>query len=112
MLGFGGALGTYEGLAPFTSWRCDGSCICCKPRFDLDEFGRLVIPNAITYSVAVLDNAGNPIVRFGHYGNYDAQGAGSPEARPDIPLGWPLGVGVCGDHLATVMWAPPPPAGR
>jgi hypothetical protein len=98
-LGFDGVLCVYDGLAPFSSWRCDGSCICCKPRFDLDEFGRLVIPNAITYSVAVVDNAGNPILRFGHYGNYDAQGPGSLEPKPDIPLGWPLGAGVCGDRV-------------
>jgi hypothetical protein len=99
VLGFDGVLGVYEGLAPFSSWRCDGSCICAKPRFDLDEFGRLVIPNAITYSVAVVDNAGNPILRFGHYGNYDSQGPGSLEPKPDIPLGWPLGAGVRGDHI-------------
>ena len=41
----GQRLATYPDFAPFSAWRCDGSCICCKPRFDLDEFARLVIPN-------------------------------------------------------------------
>ena len=80
-----------------------------KPRFDLDRYGRLAMPNAVTNSVTVLDNAGNRIVEFGAYGNLDSQyvnrdtdrgRAGKPTvATPEIPLGWPTGVGVSEDHI-------------
>jgi hypothetical protein len=99
VMGFEGVKQVYPGLAPFSRWRCDGACVCTKPRFDVDGFGRLVIPNAITFSVSVVDNVGNPIVRFGHYGNYDARGPGSTEPEPAIPLGWPTNVGAVGDHF-------------
>ncbi|MGQ9662976.1 MAG: hypothetical protein ACUVWX_11675 [Kiritimatiellia bacterium] len=98
-LGFSGVLQIYPDFAPFSSWRCDGSCICCKPRFDVDEFGRLIVPNALTFSVTVYDNAANPLLRFGRYGNFDAQGPQSKEPKPEIPLGWPNGAGICGDHV-------------
>jgi hypothetical protein len=98
-LGFTNVLQLYPGFAPFSAWRCDGSCICCKPRFDVDEFGRLVVPNAITFSVTVFDNAANPLLRFGNYGNFDAQGPASKEPKPEIPFGWPTGAGICGDRV-------------
>jgi hypothetical protein len=98
-LGFENVERIYGDLAPFSAWRCDGSCICCKPRFDVDDFGRLYIPNALTFSVAIVDNAGNPITRFGQYGNFDAKGPQSAEPKPAVPLGWPTGIGVSGDHL-------------
>ena len=98
-LGFEGVRNVYPGLAPFSQWRCAGACVCTKPRFDVDEFGRLAMPNAITFSVRLVDNAGNQILEFGHYGNYDAQGPGSAEPNPAIPLGWPTNVAVVGDHL-------------
>ena len=41
---------------------------------NVDDFGRLYIPNAITYSVSLRDNADNEIVSFGDYGNFDCQG--------------------------------------
>jgi DNA-binding beta-propeller fold protein YncE len=56
----------------------------------VDDFGRLYIPNGITYSVSVRDNADNEIVRFGGYGNFDCQGPASKEPRPEIPLGWAI----------------------
>ena len=40
-MGFEGVEQVYPGLAPFSQWRCDGSCVCTKPRFDVDGFGRL-----------------------------------------------------------------------
>ncbi|HUS90424.1 MAG TPA: hypothetical protein VM695_01195 [Phycisphaerae bacterium] len=99
VMGFEGVRAVYPGLAPFSQWRCAGSCVCTKPRFDVDEFGRLAIPNAITFSVRILDNAGNELLRFGHYGNYDARGPGSAEPRPAVPLGWPTNVAVIGDRV-------------
>ena len=76
-----GALTAYPGLA-LQVWE---GCVCKEARFDLDGYGRLYVPNAATYSVRVLDNAGNEIARFGHYGNADSRG-------PAIPFGFPMAV--------------------
>jgi len=105
VMGFEGVKAVYPGLAPFSRWRCAGSCVCTKPRFDVDGFGRLILPNAITFSVTVLDNAGNRLVEFGHYGNFDARGPGSDEPSPAIPLGWPTNAAVAGDcvYVADVL---------
>ncbi len=99
VMGFEGVEQVYPGLAPFSQWRCDGACVCTKPRFDVDDFGRLFLPNAMTFSVTVMDNAGNALATFGHYGNFDSQGSGSLEPVPAIPLGWPTNVGVAGDYV-------------
>ena len=48
-----------------------GGCICCNCRFDLDYFNRSFAPEPLTYTVAVLDAAGNLILRVGRYGNAD-----------------------------------------
>ncbi|MBL8795427.1 MAG: hypothetical protein JNM56_16095 [Planctomycetia bacterium] len=85
-----GAIGKYPGCGPVSRWRAVGACACTKPRFDVDGFGRLYIPNGITYSVSVRDNSDNEIVRFGGYGNFDCQGPKSKEPRPEIALGWPV----------------------
>jgi len=98
-LGFKNVLNTYGGCGPISGWRCDGACACVKARFDVDAYGRLYIPNAITFTVRVCDNAGNSIVSFGQYGNYDCQGAQSAEPKPAIPLGWPIAVGASEDHI-------------
>jgi DNA-binding beta-propeller fold protein YncE len=98
---------TYHGLAPFSaSWEAFGSntcCVCRVPRFDLDRYGRLILPNAITNSVVLYDNAGNKILEFGKYGNFDSQyvnpntEAGKSKkptiASPAIPLAWPTCAG-------------------
>ncbi|MFQ5809971.1 MAG: hypothetical protein ACE5JM_10165, partial [Armatimonadota bacterium] len=81
-----GALAAYPVLAP----QANKGCVCKEARFDLDSWGRLYIPNALDYLVRVVDNAGNEIVRFGHYGNPDSRGPGSALPEPDIPLGWPI----------------------
>ena len=46
--------------------------------------------------VCVVDNAGNLIDQFGHYGNIDSRGPGKDSAikTPPVPLGWPEAVGV------------------
>ncbi len=99
---FEGALAVYPELAPFSGWRRSDGCVCRTPRFDLDPYGRLVIPNAITCSVRVVDNAGNEVLSFGRYGNFDSQyvpeGAKDKDARPliakpEVPLAWALGAG-------------------
>ena len=88
-----GAVAVYPDFAPFSGGHGSG-CACRNPRFDLDPYGRLYIPNAVRCSVAVVDNAGNAILRFGRYGNADDPGKGE-----DIPLGWPIGVGISRKHI-------------
>ncbi len=102
-----GAKQIYHGLAPFSaSWEGFGSntcCVCRVPRFDLDRYGRLILPNAITNSVKIYDNAGNVVVEFGKYGNFDslyvnpnteAGKSGKPTiSTPAIPLAWPTCAG-------------------
>jgi len=61
-------------------------------RFDLEPWGRPCIPNARDCYVAVVDNAGNEILRFGYYGNPDSVGPQSPVPEPDVPLGGPMAV--------------------
>lgn len=85
-----GALARYAGCGPVSRWNAVGACACTKPRFDVDDYGRLYIPNGITYTVSMRDNADNEIVRFGGYGNFDTQGPDSKEPRPEVPLGWPV----------------------
>jgi len=94
-----GAVAAYPGCGPVSRWRAVGACACTKPRFDVDEFGRLYIPNGITFTVSVRDNAGNQIARFGGYGNYDCQGPASAEPIPAIPLGWPVAAGASDRHI-------------
>ena len=96
-----GAKASYPGCAPLSGrWSSTISvCVCTKPRFDVDGFGRLYIPNAFTYKVRVVDNAGNPILRFGGYGNFDAAGPGSAEPKPEIPLGWPITAGASDRYI-------------
>jgi hypothetical protein len=109
--GFTGAIATYPGLAPFSKAGIGGNtcCVCRGPRFDLDRYGRLALPNAVTCSVWVLDNAGNRIGEVGKYGNFDSRyvnahtkggAAGKPTvAAPEIPLAWPTGAGFSEEHL-------------
>ncbi len=110
---FAGADRYYPGLGPISGRHCDtptaakqGCCVCRGPRFDLDMFDRLYVPNAITNSVRVLDNSGNLICEFGGYGNFDSlfvpEGAdgGKPIcAGPEIPLGWPVGAASSENHV-------------
>lgn len=89
-----GSVMTYPGCGPISRWRAAGACACTKPRFDVDDYGRLYIPNGITFSVSVRDNANNETVCFGGYGNYDCRGKNSREPKPAIPLGWPVSAGA------------------
>ncbi|MEX0702355.1 MAG: hypothetical protein WD069_09695 [Planctomycetales bacterium] len=59
-----------------------GGCACWNTRFCMDYFGRSFAPEIDRYQVAVLDAAGNLILRVGRYGNVDSAG---PDSR--VPLG-------------------------
>jgi hypothetical protein len=55
--------------------KTDGfGCDCSNSRFDLDHFARSFAPEVEHCSVAVLDSAGNLILRVGTYGNVDDAG--------------------------------------
>lgn len=71
-------------------------CNCWHSRFCLDTFARSFAPEPDLYSVAVLDAAGNLIVRVGRYGNADD---GTPLA-PHPLLKAPRSIG--GDEVALV----------
>jgi hypothetical protein len=97
---FEGASTVYPHLAPRTS----GGCVCKEARFDLDEFGRLYVPDVMDFCVRVYDNSANLLCKMGYYGNSDAVGgqnsgptAGLPlpsSAAPEISFGWPMTCGV------------------
>jgi DNA-binding beta-propeller fold protein YncE len=101
-----GALKAYPLLAPFSY----EGCACQTPRFEVDDFGRLYIPNAYTCSVRVVDNEGNEITRFGSYGNFDdgvraeaAAGQKTDSAaapvKPAIPLAYPVSAKASFKHI-------------
>jgi DNA-binding beta-propeller fold protein YncE len=80
-------LWAYHGVSPMPS-RKGARCSCQVPRFDVDLYGRVWVPDAFRFSVAVLDSDANPITRFGAYGNADSGGPESKVPEPEIPLGW------------------------
>ena len=65
------ATAVYPGLGSMAGSVGHG-CSCRKPMFHVDGYGRLAIPNAITFKVRLMDNAGNEILEVGKYGNIDA----------------------------------------
>jgi len=69
-------------------------CACWNARFDLDEFARSFAPEVDRYRVAVLDKAGNLILRIGRYGNVD-------DGKPLVENGGPaVPRSVGGDEVA------------
>jgi hypothetical protein len=89
----------FPGLAPFSGFDRSDGCVCQTPRFDVDDFGRVYLPNALTCSVAIVDDAGNEIVQFGGYGNFDSQGPKSGIPNPAIPLAYPVAVQISQRHV-------------
>jgi hypothetical protein len=85
-----GAQWFYGGLGFCTP----GGCVCWNSRFDLDYFSRSFAPETLHCSVAVLDSAGNLILRVGRYGNVD-------DGKPLIPDGGPAKTqAIGGDEVA------------
>ncbi|MBL8028982.1 MAG: hypothetical protein JNL74_21345, partial [Fibrobacteres bacterium] len=91
-------------MSPFSADRL-GGCVCRSPRFDLDPYGRLFVPDAITCQVSVADNAGNMIHRFGKYGNIDSRGtlSGLPTQEvingSEVPLCFPTSAAATEDYI-------------
>lgn len=88
------------GYAGFNGNHAGGGCACWFPRFALDLFARSIAPETQQYSVAVLDTAGNLILRIGKYGNVDNAGPGSliPFGGDEVSLFHPLYVGTHTDR--------------
>lgn len=74
-VGFGGFNVTHSG----------GGCSCKNCRFALDLFARSFAPEIEHYSVAVLDSAGNLVLRVGRYGNVDDGAPLVKEGGPPEP---------------------------
>ncbi len=83
------ATAIYPGLGSFAGGIGTG-CSCRKPTFAVDGYGRLAIPNSITFNVRLLDNAGNEILTLGKYGNLDGILARLRDAQKALPAGNPL----------------------
>lgn len=82
------------GFAGFNMHGAGGGCACWFSRFTLDYFARSIAPEPHQYRVAVLDKAGNLILRIGQYGNVD-------DGRPLVAAGGPRGArGIGGDEVA------------
>jgi len=72
-------------------------CSCEQMRFDVDGFGRVFAPDTVRFQAVVLDTAGNPVGRFGTYGNSDSQLAGGAALR----FAWPEFV-LAGDEAVYI----------
>ncbi|MEX0703232.1 MAG: hypothetical protein WD069_14150, partial [Planctomycetales bacterium] len=70
------------GFAGFNMHGHMGGCACWFSRFQLDHFARSIAPEPDQFRVAVVDSAGNLILRIGQYGNVDD---GKPLIADDGP---------------------------
>jgi hypothetical protein len=85
------------------------------PRFGVDEYGRVYYPNGIESRVGIIDNAGNPVLSFGTYGNRDdgvpmrdaGSGMRNDRANPSrishpastIYMAWPMSVDADDEYI-------------
>ncbi|MFH1022626.1 MAG: SMP-30/gluconolactonase/LRE family protein [Planctomycetota bacterium] len=81
--------GFFPGISPVSTAPSRMCCACFTPRFDLDGFDRVFVPDVARFSVRVLDSAGNELTRIGRYGNADSAGPGSKIPEPEIAFAWP-----------------------
>ncbi|MFO7897426.1 MAG: hypothetical protein R6V58_00025, partial [Planctomycetota bacterium] len=80
-----GAKWVHPGFSPMLSRISDNrggpGCSCRNGRFDLDGFGRLFIPDAVSGRVEVTDGNANTILFIGR--------RGEPDEETGVELGWP-----------------------
>jgi hypothetical protein len=74
-------------------------CHCWNARFCLDYFARSFAPETRHFSVAVLDSAGNLVLRVGQYGNVD-------DGKPLDPKGGPPNTRPIGGDEVSLFHAP------
>src|SRR5262249_14216582 len=112
-----GALWWRSGFSPVGKTQGNDQCHCTASDFDVDDFGRVFLPDTGRFRVGVLDTNGNEILSFGAYGNQDFCGPESyvidpttkllrprqpsdpaslvsPFATPEIAFGWIVGLAV------------------
>jgi DNA-binding beta-propeller fold protein YncE len=80
----------YYGVSPIPF----GHCICAASQFDVDGFGRSIVPDTQNCCIKVIDPAGNLIVALGGYGNWDSKGPESSVPVPKIPIRSADGIAV------------------
>ncbi len=80
-----GAKWIHPGFSPMLSRVSDDrggpGCSCRNGRFDLDDFGRLFIPDAVSGRIEVTDSNANTILFIG--------GRGEAGKKDGVELGWP-----------------------
>jgi HEAT repeat protein len=69
-----------------------GPCHCIATDFDLDGFGRVLVPDQGRFRVTLYDANGNEIAHFGRYGNQGDRG-------PGIAFAWIVGVAATDRHV-------------
>ena len=107
----------YSPLGDMSAAAPAGRCHCTASDFDVDDFGRVFLPDTGRFRVGVLDANGNEILSFGGYGNQDCNGPESyvvdpvtkllrprkvddpkdllsPAAKPEIGFAWIIGLAV------------------
>lgn len=77
-------LTSYERLYPFAMSYVPSGCNCKGSHFDIDEYGRIYVPDACQERVAVLDNAGNVLTQLQDTVDAEPEGKGAK-----LFLGWP-----------------------
>lgn len=87
----------FFGGAGFSGKNAGVGCSCWNARMAFDYFNRSFVPEIDRFSVAVLDEAGNLVLRIGQFGNPDSQGAKSA-----VPLGGDEVGMTHGAYLATM----------
>jgi len=75
-----------------------GGCVCWNSRFTKDYFNRSFAPETLHYSVAVIDSAGNLILRVGKYGNVD-------DGKPLVADGGPANARSIGGDEVGLFYA-------
>jgi HEAT repeat protein len=73
---------SYFGVSMIRPARLRAGCRCWTPRFDLDDYGRVFVPDELRCRILVLDANGNEIMSFGRYGNVDDHEPGVALADP------------------------------
>jgi len=90
-----GAKWVHPGFAPMLSRISDKhggpGCSCRNGRFDLDDYGRLFIPDAVFGRVEVTDSNANTILFVGR--------RGKPDEQAGVELGWPTVVAASDEAL-------------
>ncbi|MCA9269664.1 MAG: hypothetical protein KDA41_14385, partial [Planctomycetales bacterium] len=75
-----------------------GTCVCWHARMCLDYLGRSFAPELERSHIAVLDSAGNLILRIGKYGNVD-------DGRPLVADGSPASPKALGGDEVSLSYA-------